>query len=75
MVVCGADFVMEVVVFCGTALFFFLQELHGRKKEALTQHGEGRINSRVSSTTKSNLHNLQFIGIVMNCLINLIICM
>jgi hypothetical protein len=23
MVVCGADFVMEVVVFCGTALFFF----------------------------------------------------
>jgi hypothetical protein len=41
MVVCGADFFMEVVIFCGTALFFFffLQELHGRKKESLTQHG------------------------------------
>jgi hypothetical protein len=28
MVVCGSDFVMEVVVFCGTALFCFLTLLN-----------------------------------------------
>jgi hypothetical protein len=42
MVVCGADFVMEVVVFCGTALFFFFcrNSMDGRRKHLLNMEKE-----------------------------------